>query len=133
MTAELASVEVWGTVAAAAAAVTAVWAALRKIVPTLRKLGHLADDLMGEPARPGVPARPGLMERVGSLENKVEAVRHEVEYNHGSSLKDKVRKVETDIDGMRKQVHDLARDTPTPIVQQDITINPESPQGDHRV
>lgn len=127
MTSELASLELWGTLAAAGGAVTAVWAALRKIVPFLRKVGHLADDLVGEPERPGVPARPGVMERMASLEDKVEAVRHEVEYNHGSSLKDKVREVGEVVDALRGHVNDLvSRETPPTVVRQDITIHPDS-------
>lgn len=55
--------------------------------PFVRKLNHFVDDVAGEVARPGTPARPGLMERVALIE-------HEVKTNHGSSLKDAVRRVE---------------------------------------
>lgn len=64
----------------------AVW--LGKVAwPFVRKLNHFVDDVAGEPARSGVPARPGLMERVALIE-------HEVKTNHGSSLKDAVKRVE---------------------------------------
>lgn len=55
--------------------------------PVVRKLNHFVDDVVGEPDRPGVPGRPGLMERVATIE-------HEVKTNHGSSLKDAVKRIE---------------------------------------
>lgn len=55
--------------------------------PFVRKLSHFVDDVAGEPDRPGVPGRPGLMVRVAHIE-------HEVKTNHGSSLKDAVKRVE---------------------------------------
>lgn len=55
--------------------------------PVVRKLNHFVDDVVGEPDRPGVPGRPGLMERVAHIE-------HEVKTNHGSSLKDAVKRIE---------------------------------------
>lgn len=61
---------------------------VKKAWPFLRKITHFFDDLMGEPERPGSPARPGLMERVAVIE-------HEVRTNHGTSLKDAVKRIET--------------------------------------
>lgn len=61
---------------------------VRKCWPAVRKFTHFIDDVAGEPDRPGVPGRPGLMERVAYIE-------HEVKTNHGSSLKDAVKRVET--------------------------------------
>lgn len=55
--------------------------------PVVRKLNHFVDDVVGEPDRPGVPGRPGLMVRVAHIE-------HEVKTNHGSSLKDAVKRIE---------------------------------------
>ena len=52
-----------GTLAAAA------W----KGLPALRKVGHVLDDITGEPARPGVAARPGLVERMASVEEHLTA------------------------------------------------------------
>lgn len=127
MTFDLVSLELWGTLAAAAGAITAVWAALRKIVPVLRKLGHLADDLIGEPARPGVEARPGVMERMASMERQLAVVQHEVEHNEGTSLKDATRRTEEAVAALTEQVDMLtARDQAPPVVQQDITIRPNT-------
>lgn len=76
-------------VAAVLLIMLAVWA-VRKAAPVLRKLGHLVDDLVGEPARPGVEARPGLMERMEAVEKKAEIIRHEMFPNSGASLRDAV-------------------------------------------
>lgn len=78
-------------VAAVLLVILAVWA-VRKVAPVLRKLGHLVDDLVGEPARPGVAARPGLMERMTAVEDKTEVIRHEMFPNSGASLRDAVDK-----------------------------------------
>lgn len=53
---------------AAVAAATVVVRTVRKVVPWLRRVGHLVDDLAGVPARPGHDARPGLMARVAAVE-----------------------------------------------------------------
>lgn len=74
----------------------------RRLVAFLRRIGHLVDDLLGEPPRPGMEeGRPGLMARVSALEGQLDAlqarmeeVRHEVTHNDGGSLKDAVRRIE---------------------------------------
>lgn len=66
-----------------------------RIFPWMRKIMHFIDDVAGEPERPGVPARPGLMERVTTIESSLEQVRHEVTTNHGSSLKDAVKDIQS--------------------------------------
>ncbi|QVJ00318.1 hypothetical protein KGD82_16275 [Nocardiopsis eucommiae] len=118
----LASSGLWiGGAAAVVTGVTVITVGVRKVLATLRRVGHFLDDWAGEPARPGVDARPGVMERLHAIE-------HEVKYNHGTSLKDKVREVKEVVDEL------AARDPTPPVVQQDITINPDPPQqGDHRV
>ena len=94
-----------------AAAAVLVWVGV-KIFPFLRKITHFIDDVAGEPARPGVDARPGLMERLSVVEEKQDeqsvslakqsaalaVVQHEVTTNHGSSLKDAVKKLERKFD-----------------------------------
>lgn len=88
-----------------------IWVAV-KVFPFLRKITHFIDDVAGEPARAGVPARPGLMERLSVVEEKQDeqsvalaqqsvslaVVKHEVTTNHGSSLKDAVKKLEKKFD-----------------------------------
>ena len=67
--------DIAGQVAAVAGAVVAVGGALgvtarggRWLARRGRQLGHLIDDLLGEPERPGQPARPSLMQRVAGIE-----------------------------------------------------------------
>lgn len=88
-----------------------IWVGV-KVFPVLRKINHFVDDVAGEPARAGVPARPGLMERLSVVEEKQDeqsvslakqsaalaVVQHEVTTNHGSSLKDAVKKLERKFD-----------------------------------
>lgn len=59
-----------------------------KLWPYGRRFMRFIDDVAGEPERPGFPAKPGLMERVARIE-------HEVKTNHGTSLKDAVKRIET--------------------------------------
>lgn len=70
--------------------VSALGIMARWVVPFLRRVGHLVDDLTGEPARPGHRARPGVMERLETLEERTgELVR-----NSGSSIKDVVHRLD---------------------------------------
>ncbi len=85
-----------------------------KVWPVARKLSHFVDDVAGEPARPGFPARPGLMERLQTVESKqdsltaaVAVVQHEVTTNHGSSLKDSVKRLEARVDLIERPVVEL--------------------------
>jgi len=73
--------DIAGQVATVAGAVVAVGGALgvaarggRWLVRRGRQLGHLLDDLLGEPERPGQPARPSLMARVARIETRTEAI-----------------------------------------------------------
>lgn len=102
----LADIAIWVAVAGF------VFAMFKWLIPFARKLVHFLDDVAGESARPGVPARPGLMERLSVVEEKQDeqslslaqqsaalaVVQHEVTTNHGSSLKDAVKKLEKKFD-----------------------------------
>ncbi|NJP33676.1 hypothetical protein HCJ94_17230 [Micromonospora sp. HSS6-12] len=66
-----------------------------------RQLGHLLDDVLGEPERNGQPARPSLMARVAGIEDRVAVIEkrsavieHEVKPNGGNSLKDQVTRID---------------------------------------
>lgn len=90
-----------------AATCAVVWGAVwtvRKIAPVARKLGHLVDDLVGEPERPGVPARPGLMERMEAVETKAEIIRHEMYPNSGKSLRDKLDQTSAAVDVLSSDI-----------------------------
>lgn len=66
--------------------VTGLWAGAavaavlfgRKAWPWLSRLKDFIDDLMGEPARPGVQARPGVMERLAAQEIETKRNRNEL-------------------------------------------------------
>lgn len=93
-----------GAAAALIRAVVWVWLQLRKV-------GRLADDLTGEPARPGFAATPGVLERLtgiesglatlapvtarlDALERRFEAVEAQMHPNGGSTLRDAVDRLE---------------------------------------
>lgn len=63
---------------------------VKKVWPAIRALGHLADDVRGEPERPGVPARPGLMERIAAVEKDAALAAHNTRPNGGQSSHDRI-------------------------------------------
>jgi hypothetical protein len=102
----------WQTVAAVAGGVAAVWAFLARVVPVLRRIGHLVDDLVGEPERPGHDARPGVMERLKELDQRTAELRH----NGGGSIKDAVHRIDSRVEGIDRRLAVVERHT-----------NPDSP------
>lgn len=86
-----------GSVLAVLALIGGVWAAIAKAWPRARRLGHLIDDLAGEPPRPGVPARPGVMVRLEQLERRLATVEtHSAQLvtNGGAHLADAIHRIE---------------------------------------
>lgn len=88
-------------IVAVGAAGTVLVKAVRWVMRTLRRVARLADELLGEPAHDDEPARPGLMARVAGIERRVAAidgrltrVEDQVLPNGGSSLHDKVCRIE---------------------------------------
>ena len=77
----------WLPVAPWLVAIIIVIVGIVKLWPYGQKLMRFIDDVAGEPERPGFQSRPGLMERVARIE-------HEVRTNHGTSLKDAVKRIE---------------------------------------
>lgn len=89
-----------------------LWGLIAKFGPSIRRIGHLVDDLSGEPARPGVDARPGLMERQAISDERVKHVAEmsvdilgliraeilptisQLTPNHGSHLADAIRRID---------------------------------------
>lgn len=90
-----------GAVATVAAASAVLIGVVRFVVRMARNLGHLVDDVRGEPARPGVAERPGILVRlqqietqIAAVEQRVSGVEHELTPNSGLSLRDAVDRVE---------------------------------------
>lgn len=80
--------------AGAALAVLTHWV----VMPAVRLFTdwrQFLEDWRGEPARPGIaPARLGVLERLSKLEADVSASRSQLTPNGGSSLLDKVDRIE---------------------------------------
>ncbi|GAB2918774.1 hypothetical protein ACFMQL_20595 [Nonomuraea fastidiosa] len=80
-------VDVFAIVTIVGGGVALIWKGISLLLRKLRRLTHLVDDCLGEPARPGVPARPGIFERIALIEA-------ELRPNHGSSLRDVADRLE---------------------------------------
>lgn len=48
-----------------------------------RRLVNLAEDLLGEAARPGVPARPGVMERLAAHDQSLAGIHRQLQQLQG--------------------------------------------------
>lgn len=94
----------WQTIGAVLSAAAIVGAFLvwvwRKAVPAIRKWSRFADRVMGVPADPrtGQPEVAGIFERLDHQDGVLETIRHEVEFNNGTSVKDAVSRVERKLD-----------------------------------
>lgn len=93
-------VDNWQAAAGVVAGIGGLWALLRRAVPVLRKIGHLVDDLVGEPARPGHPARPGVMQRLQELDERTAELRPD----SGGSIKDTVHRIDQRIEGIDRRL-----------------------------
>lgn len=67
-----------------------------KVGPIIRKWSRFIDRVTGVPADPktGQKEIPGIFERLDHQDTVLETIRHEVEFNNGSSVKDAVTRVE---------------------------------------
>lgn len=94
-----------GVAVAALTALAAGWMA--RMRRERRQMRQFLTDWFGEPARPGVEERPGVMVRLQEhadllqahtdllqgLSGRVSAVEAEMQPNHGSSLRDELRRI----------------------------------------
>ena len=92
-----------GGILAVIGILTALIGVGRKIA---RRVSDFLDDWNGEPSRPGVPAQPGVMERIRNLDDgqlniidRLKRVEHEVLPNSGTSLNDKVTRIDQAMTG----------------------------------
>lgn len=69
-----------------------------------RRIMQMVEDFNGTKVRPGVPERPGVMARLQTLDEQVAAVHTEVNYNHGTTIKDAVARIETDVKDLHKRL-----------------------------
>ena len=105
-----------------------------KVLPVMRRINHLVDEIAGQEARPGkdrqpgalerlsvaearltalidgkpghegTPAVPGLLERMHSVEEGVRQVHAEVLPNGGGSLRDVVMRTEAGLADLNKRL-----------------------------
>ena len=68
-----------------------------KVIPWLRKWSRVADRMLGVPADPasGQAAVLSIWERLDHQDAVLGTIKHEVEYNNSTSLKDAVKRTET--------------------------------------
>lgn len=86
---------IWSVAAVALAGLgTLVWRVARGVRRIANRIDDFADDWAGVPARPGVPERPGVMVRLDRIEERINAVGHELQPNSGSTLRDAVDRVD---------------------------------------
>lgn len=108
-----------------AAIIVGLYKLVKAIVPGIRIIMTLATDLNGTPARGLTPARPSVMDSIALLHaanveqsasiehikteqeeqgRKIEIIRHEVEFNNGTSVKDAAIRTENDVKAVRGEI-----------------------------
>lgn len=112
-----------------AVAVGFVIKSIRKHLPIFKNFQLMVEDYTGEQARPGYDARPGMPERLQEIEKsqktqseslerlestqhaqgeQLESVHHEVNFNHGGSVKDAAVETKKTVDILTDKVHDIS-------------------------
>ena len=76
-----------GALMAIAGLIALVAKAVRAMLRTMRKLGRLADEVLGD------EDRPGWGKRLTAVESKLATVVAEVKPNGGGSMRDEVRRI----------------------------------------
>lgn len=89
-----------------------------------KDLGRMTRDWNGEPARPGISdGTPSVMQRLyaqeqhdrdvmehlGRQDDTLNLIKHEIEYNHGSSIKDAVHRTDDAIKALGEDVTAIKR------------------------
>lgn len=80
----------------------------KKVLPALRDFSRLMDRFQGVPAntRTGQAAIPSLWETLDHQSHQLAVIKHEVEFNNGSSVKDAVVRNETETARIGQQITD---------------------------
>lgn len=87
----LLTVVTWvGALAAGIAGLVYLAGVIGRIAAGVRRLVHLVDDLIGEPARGELPPRLGLLDRLVEMDRRLTKVEAELSPNGGKSVKDQV-------------------------------------------
>lgn len=106
--------------------IAALWTMLKDVIgPHARrkkeyqgKLHQMVDDWVGEPARPGFGSIPGVAERVQHLEADVTLIKHEVQFNSGTSIKDAVTRTNSIVTDLKPQVEELKHKVDVQLMRQ---------------
>lgn len=88
--------------AAVVTAITAIGYGIHRVSILIKKFIHFLDDYFGEEERPGFNGRPGLQERLKFMEEEIACISFEMRPNHGTSIKDAIKRIEDRLDKLEK-------------------------------
>lgn len=88
--------------AATITAIGVISVGIYKAVKLTKRFIHFLDDYFGEDPRPGFDGRPGLQERLKFMEDEIACISFEMRPNHGTSIKDAVKRIEDRLDKLEK-------------------------------
>lgn len=83
---------------------------VRRIASNLRRRSQFYDDWYGQEGRPGVPAREGVMVRLLNHEESLSVLMVRTEElctNSGESIKDKINRLDTQVDELSYKVDNI--------------------------
>ena len=88
--------------AATVTAIGVIGVGLHKATKLVKRFIHFLDDYFGEEERPGFEGRPGMQERLKFMEEEIACISFEMRPNHGTSIKDAVKRIEDRLDKLEK-------------------------------
>lgn len=95
-----------GAAGAIVAVITGMVYAFRHLRHKLRRIGQFLDDWNGEEARPGVSRRLGVMERLESYDTMLAAIKKEITFDSGQSLKDVAVQARDGVEELRRALQE---------------------------
>lgn len=100
-------------IAALAGAATTIYGFLKWVLPAIRKVSRVIDEIVGEPAEFGREAKPGIVQKLDTLTTKTDTlqlsvarIEHEVFPNSSLSLRDAVNRTEAGQKRTEKKLDD---------------------------